>query len=156
MHESVVQQVWHLAESLASQEGVEIVDVEFRRENRGTVLRLYIDKAGGVTLDELGRTSRQLGDILDANDTVPGKYTLEVSSPGIYRRLRRPEHFARFMGKRVRVRATMPIEGRRSFLGTLTAVDAEAVEVSEATGSYRIRYADIAQANYEPEDIGEA
>lgn len=154
MHESVVQQVWHLAEPLVSQEGMEIVDVEFRRENHGMVLRLYIDRDGGVNLDALSRVSRQLGDVLDANEAVPGKYTLEVSSPGIYRRLRRPDHFARYIGKRVRIRAVAPLEGRRSFLGTLIAVDSEAVDVAEAGGTYRIRFADIAQANYEPETLG--
>jgi ribosome maturation factor RimP len=113
-----------------------------------------MDKAGGqgrVSLDELTRVSRQLGDVLDAHDAVPGSYNLEVSSPGINRRLRRPDHFRRYLGKKVRVRTAGPLEGRRAFLGVLQAVDADAIVVGEPGDSHSIRFAEIAQANYEPE-----
>ncbi len=128
-----------------------MVDVEFRRESRGMVLRLYLDREGGVSLDDLSRVSRQLGDLLDVHDTVPGPYTLEVSSPGINRRLRRPDHFRRYLGKRVRVRTAGPIEGRRGFVGTLQSVEADGIVLAEAGQSHAIRFADIAQANYEAE-----
>ena len=104
MNETVAERVWEIAEPLVTHEGLEMVDVEFRRESRGMVLRLYLDRESGVSLDDLSRVSRQLGDLLDVHDAVPGPYTLEVSSPGINRRLRRPEHFLRYLGKRVRVR----------------------------------------------------
>jgi ribosome maturation factor RimP len=114
-------------------------------------LRLFLDRAagGGVNLDDLARVSRQLGDLLDVHDVVPGTYTLEVSSPGINRRLRVPEHFRRYLGKRVRVRSVEPIAGRRSFAGVLEDVEADGVRVGDASGSHFIRFADIAQANYE-------
>jgi len=154
MQETVTERVWQLAEPLVTQEGLEIVDVEFRRENRGLVLRFYLDRAagvGGVSLDELTRVSRQLGDLLDVHDAVPGSYNLEVSSPGINRRLRRPEHFRRYIGKRVRVRTAEPLDGRRSFVGLLEAVTTDGVVVRDTVAAYSIRFAEIAQANYEAE-----
>jgi len=154
MNEAVVQRVWELADPLVTDEGLEMVDVEFRRESRGMILRVFLDRDGGVNLDDLTRVSRQLGDLLDVHNAVPGQYTLELSSPGINRRLRRPEHFARYLGKTVRVRTSVPIEGRRNFLGALAAVDAEAIRVRDADGEYRIPFPEIAQANYEPEVHG--
>jgi ribosome maturation factor RimP len=151
MNEMVAERVWEIAEPLVTHEGLEMVDVEFRRESRGTILRLYLDREGGVSLDDLSRVSRQLGDLLDVHDAVPGPYTLEVSSPGINRRLRRPEHFRRYLGKRVRVRTAGPVAGRRGFVGTLQSVDAEGIVVEEEAVSHRIRFIEIAQANYEPQ-----
>ena len=92
--------VWDIAEPIALELGLELVDIEYRREGRGAVLRLLIDKSrGGVTLDELTAVSRQLSDVLDVrDDAVSGAYTLEVSSPGINRPLTRPSHFPAFVG----------------------------------------------------------
>ena len=149
MERSVVERVWELAEPLVAREGMEIVDIDYRREGRGTVLRLYLDREGGVSLDDLSHMSRRLGDLLDVHDLVLGRYTLELSSPGINRRLRRPEHFRRYLGKPVRVRTVARHEGRRSFLGPLVAVEADAVSVSTPEGVQAIRFEDIAQANYE-------
>src|SRR6188508_3828094 len=90
--------VWAIAEPIALELGLELVDIELRREGRGNVLRLLIDKTGGVSLDELTAVSRQVSDVLDVrDDAVPGQYTLEVSSPGINRPLTRPSHFPPFV-----------------------------------------------------------
>ncbi len=151
MNETVAERVWEIAEPLVTHEGLEMVDVEFRGESRGMTLRLFLDREGGVSLDDLTRVSRQLGDLLDVHNAVPGAYTLEVSSPGINRRLRRPDHFRRYVGKRVRVRTVGPIEGRRNFVGILQSVDAEAIVVGEPDRDDTIRFSEIAQANYEPE-----
>lgn len=149
MSETVAERVWQVAAPLVTDEGLEVVDVEYRRESRGWVLRLFVDREGGVSLDDLTRVSRQLGDILDANDVVPGSYTLEMSSPGINRRLRLPEHFSRYIGEKVRVKLTSPQDGRRVFVGTLESVEASGIRVSDQSGSHFIAFADIAQANYE-------
>lgn len=149
MERSVVKRVWELAEPLVTREGMEIVDIDYRHEGHGTVLRLYLDREGGVSLDDLGPMSRCLGDVLDVYDIIPGRYTLELSSPGINRRLRRPEHFRRYLGKRVRVRTVARHDGRRSFLGTLLAVEADAIIIETPEGAQTIRLEDIAQANYE-------
>jgi ribosome maturation factor RimP len=154
MNETVAEQAWHIAEPLVREEGLEIVDVEYRRESRGMVLRYYLDRdggTGGVSLDDLTRVSRQLGDLLDVHDTVPGSYNLEVSSPGINRRLRRPDHFRRYLGKPIRVRTVAPVNGRRSFVGVLTAVEGEGIVLREGETGHALRFGDIAQANYEAE-----
>jgi len=151
MNETVAERVWKIAEPLVTDEGMEMVDVEFRRESHGTVLRLYLDRDGGVSLDDLTRVSRQVGDLLDVHNAVPGAYTLEVSSPGIDRRLRRADHFERYLGQKVRVRTQAPLDGRRVFVGPLTAVDAEGITVVQDGVPCVIRFAEIAQANYEPE-----
>ncbi len=154
MNGTVTARVWELADPVVTHEGLELVDVEFRREQHGTVLRVFIDRAGGeggVSLDDLTRVSRQLSDLLDVHDVVTGPYNLEVSSPGIDRRLRRPEQFQRYLGKTVQVRTAEPIDGRRVFTGILTAVDADAIVLALDGGSYSIRIAEIARANYQPE-----
>ncbi len=151
MNETVAERVWKIAEPLVTDEGMELVDVEFRRESHGTVLRLYLDRDGGVNLEDLTRVSRQVGDLLDVHDAVPGSYTLEVSSPGINRRLRRAQHFERYLGQRIRVRTQAPLDGRRVFVGLLTAVDADGITVQQDGVPCPIRFAEIAQANYEPE-----
>ena len=149
MKETVAERVWEVAEPLVMEEGLEIVDVEHRRESRGWVLRLFVDREGGISLDDLTRVSRQLGDVLDAHDVVPGAYTLELSSPGINRRLRRPQHFSRYIGGKVRVKVTAPQNGRRVFVGTLESVDESGIRVSDQTGVHVIAFGNIAQANYE-------
>lgn len=154
MNETVAERVWAIAEPLVTHEDLEIVDVEFRRETRGMVLRLYLDRrggVGGVSLDDLTRVSRQLGDVLDVHNAIPGSYNLEVSSPGINRRLRRPDHFQRYLGKKVRVRTAGPLDGRRAFVGVLEAVNSDGIVMGTTAGSHTIRFAEIAQANYEAE-----
>jgi ribosome maturation factor RimP len=130
---------------------MEIVDIEFRHEgNRGgRVLRLYMDKDGGPNVDDLSRVSRQLGDLLDAQDTIDGAYNLEVSSPGINRPLRKPEHFLRFVGKRIRIRTRDLIDGRRSFLGVLDEVAGNSVCLTQEGKQYWIPFSVIEKSNYE-------
>lgn len=129
---------------------MEIVDIEYRREGRGNVLRFYLDRPeGGVTLDELSVMSRRLGDLVEVHEIVPGSYTLEVSSPGINRRLRQPDHFRRYIGEQVRVRTVEPIATRRTFVGTLQAVQAEGIVVDAGGTEHFIAFDNIAQANYE-------
>jgi len=149
--DATVKRVWELAAPLINSEGLEIVDIEFRHEGSrgGKVLRLYLDKEGGPSVDDLSRVSRQLSELLDARDVVPGTYTLEVSSPGINRPLKRPEHFARFVGKRIRVRTRDSIDGRRSFLGTLQEVLENQITLKQEGAQYRIPFAAIEKSNYE-------
>lgn len=148
--DSTVSRVWEIASPLVADEGLEIFDIEFRREGRGGwVLRLYLDKEGGPNLDDLTRVSRQLGDLLDVHDVLQRSYTLEVSSPGVNRILKRPEHFTRFLGKRIRVRTRERIEGRRSFLGHLKESTEDGIVVSNEDVELYIPYGMIEKANYE-------
>ncbi len=146
--------IWDIAEPIALELGLELVDVEHRREGRGAVLRLLVDRTGGgVTLDELTAVSRQVSDVLDVReDAVPGGYTLEVSSPGINRPLTRPSHFPPFIGKRVHVKTRRPIGDRHSFRGVLTAADANGITVTgDDRAAHAIPFEAIARANYQHE-----
>lgn len=146
--------VWAIAEPIALELGLELVDIEFHREGRGNVLRLLIDKTGGrVSLDELTAVSRQVSDVLDVrDDAAPGQYTLEVSSPGINRPLTRPSHFPPFVGKRVHVQTRKDIGARHSFRGVLTAVDAEGVTITgDDREAHVIAFDAIVRANYQHE-----
>ena len=151
MQSDMIQRIWAQVEPVAAEDGLEVVDIELHREGRGNTLRVYLDQAGGgrIDLDALTRVSRQLGDLLDTYDLIPGPYNLEVSSPGVNRRLRLPEHFRRYIGGKVRVRTSEPINGRRSFLGTLQAVEPDGVVVAEDGREDLIPFAIIAHANYE-------
>ena len=149
--DATLGRLWELVAPLAENEGMEIVDIELRHERSrgGRVLRLYLDKAGGPTVDDLSRVSRQLSELLDSQDVVSGAYTLEVSSPGINRPLKRPEHFARYIGKRVRIRTRDLIGGKRSFLGILQDVAGESITVAQEGTRYDIPFAAIEKSNYE-------
>jgi ribosome maturation factor RimP len=149
--DATLRRVWELAIPLAQAEGMEIVDIEFRHEGSrgGRVLRLYVDKQGGPNVDDLSRVSRQLSEVLDAQDTIDGAYTLEVSSPGINRPLKKPEHFSRFVGKRIRIRTRDLIEGRRSFLGILDEVAGNSVRLTQEGKQYWIPFSMIEKSNYE-------
>jgi ribosome maturation factor RimP len=149
--DATITRVWELAAPLAQAEGMEIVDIEFRHEGSrgGRVLRLYMDKESGPNVDDLSRVSRQLSEVLDVQDTIDGAYTLEVSSPGINRPLRKPEHFARFVGKRIRIRTRDLIDGRRSFLGILNEVAGNSVCLVQEGKQYWIPFSMIEKSNYE-------
>ena len=146
-----VARVWDLAAPVATGEGLEIVEIQFRYEGGrgGKVLRLFLDKEGGPSLDDLTRVSRQLSDLLDVHEPLEGPYTLEVSSPGINRPLAKPDHFSRFVGKRIRVRTREKIEGRRSFLGVLQGANEERIIIAQEQAEYSIPFSLIEKANYE-------
>ncbi len=143
--------MWELAAPVAEDEGMEILEIELRHEGRrgGRVLRLYLDKEGGPSLDDLTRVSRQLSDLLDVHEAVGGPYTLEVSSPGINRLLKKPEHFVRFTGRRIRVRTRELLGGRRSFLGLLKEVRGEEIVIFQEGMEFHIPFAAIERSNYE-------
>ena len=146
-----VSRIWELATQIADGEAMEVIDVELRREGTraGRVLRVYLDKEGGPNVDDLGRVSRQLSELLDSQDIVEGSYTLEVSSPGINRPLKKPEHFQRFIGKRVRIRTGDMIDGRRSFLGILSEVSGDTIRIEVEGKPYQIPFCTIEKSNYE-------
>jgi ribosome maturation factor RimP len=149
--DATLAQIWELAAAIAETDGKEIVDIEFHPEGSrsGRVLRVYIDKPGGTSLEELTQVSRQLSEQLDTLDLIESAYTLEVSSPGINRPLRRPEHFTPFIGKRIRVRTRDMIEGRRSCLGILQEAGADKIKLMQDRAEYEIPFSTIEKSNYE-------
>ena len=150
---AVTQRIWELAEPVALAAGLELVDVQYRPEGGRLVLRLLLDRPdGGVTLDEITRTARELGDVLDAHDPVPGRYHLECSSPGLNRPLVREAHYARAVGKQVRVRTREPLNARRQFRGRLASVSPDGVTlVEQGDVSAFIPFVAIERANVEYE-----
>lgn len=122
MYEDVLGQVGPKLERIVEFAGMELVHVEARRESGGMVLRLYIDREGGVTLDDCARVSRQVSAELDADDPLPGRYILEVSSPGLDRPLSKERDFQRFSGQTVRIVTAAPLQGQRHFKGRLNGL----------------------------------
>jgi len=141
-----------LVEPILAEQGLELVDVELRREGRGQMLRLLVDRDGGVDLEGLSSLSRELSVRLDVEEPITGPYTLEVSSPGINRPLRKPEHFLRYVGKRVRLRSHVPVNGQRNFSGTLVGAAAGGVTVRSESGvDTYVEFSNVEKANYEHE-----
>src|SRR3989337_223784 len=104
MSKEIVDRVHAIADPIFSNEGMELVEIEYRRESRGWVLRLYIDKEGGVTLDDCTHVNREVGRSLDVEDFITTPYTLEVSSPGLNRPLKNEKDFSRYLNHRVKVK----------------------------------------------------
>ena len=150
---AVTQRIWELAEPVVLAAGLELVDVQYRPEAGRMILRLLLDRPeGGVTLEDIARTARELGDVLDAHDPVPGRYHLECSSPGLNRPLVREAHYARAVGKQVRVRTRGPLGARRQFRGRLAAVTPDGVTVVEQGDvSAFVPFSAIERANIEYE-----
>jgi ribosome maturation factor RimP len=146
IRKQVQLRVEEMAEALLRAAGMNLVDLEYRREGRRWVLRVFIDKETGVTVDDCATVSRELGDLLDAKDVIPDAYMLEVSSPGLNRRVRKKEDFSRFAGRKVEVRLAVPQEGRRKIVGDILRIDGEAVVVAAGEGTYTIALGNIAQA----------
>ncbi len=126
---SYVNQVTQVAEDMFQGEGFELVHVEMVTWNRQTILRVYADKPGGITLDECAGISRQLGDLLDVHLPDMGSYRLEISSPGPHRPLKKKQDFHRFKGSCIRIETKTPIQGRRKFTGILEQILEEAVVI---------------------------
>jgi ribosome maturation factor RimP len=132
--------------------GMELVHLEMKREPGGLLVRLFIDKSGGVSLDDCARISRQLSGQLDLEDPIPGHYTLEVSSPGLDRPLYDDRDYVRFAGKQVRLSTFTPIEGRRHFVGRLVGLFDGAVRlVLEGDREIAIPRDQVAKARLEVE-----
>mgnify|MGYP001814256245 FL=1 len=127
--------------------GYELVDLEARLGGKGGLVRLYIDKPDGIDLDDCEKVSLAVSALLDVEDPIPGNYNLEVSSPGLDRKLTKVEHFQRVEGETVKVQMRFPIEGRRRFRGTLVSSDEEniVVEVDGESHSLPLKTIDTAR-----------
>ncbi len=136
-----------LAAGVALDEAVDVFDVEAVQEGPRTVIRIYIDRDGGVGIGDCESFSRRFGAILDVEDLVPGPYALEVSSPGVNRRLSKPRHFEAAHGRRVRVSVTEPVEGSRNFAGILRRTDDDGIDIERDGRTFRLPYRLIRKAN---------
>jgi len=147
----ILVKVRRVAERILESEGMELVDIEYRRERGGRVLRLIIDQEGGVTLDDCASISHELDRNLDVEDISPGPYTLEVSSPGLNRPLKKESDFHRFINRVVRVKTSSPVEDRRTFRGRLLACCDGFVEIEVERSVVKIPMDCIVKANLEYE-----
>jgi ribosome maturation factor RimP len=149
MEKEIVDRVRAVAEPVISDEGMELVDVEYRRESKGWVLRLYLDKEGGVTLDDCTRISQEVGRSLDVEDIIQGPYTLEVSSPGLTRPLKTEKDFMKYRHSLIKVRTLDPLGDRRQFKGRLVAVSGGRIEMEVEGRIYQIPLSNVGKANLE-------
>jgi ribosome maturation factor RimP len=140
-----------LLEPLLEQLGYELVDLELRPSQQGGALRVFIDLPGAgsgpatpqIGIEDCERASREVSALLDREDPIPGRYALEVSSPGFDRVLRKPEHYERFAGSRVKVELALPREGRRRYTGVLQRVDGLGIELQVDGQKVLLPFAEI-------------
>jgi len=151
----VVGRVTELAAPLAASLNLELVEVEYRQEGRQMVLRLFIDREGGVTLDDCASVSRELAEILDVEDFIQGHYNMEVSSPGINRPLKKEADYERFTGRLVKIRTFEPLADdagnkRKTFVGLLLGLEGGVVRLKLTEGQTAgIPLEKVAKANLE-------
>jgi ribosome maturation factor RimP len=146
MDREVITSLWALIEPVLEPEGIELAEVEFKLEGGRWVLRLYIDSARGVTLDDCEFVSRQVGALLDIKDPIPQAYVLEVSSPGINRVLRKEKDFNRFAGAPVRIKTRRKVGGRRNFQGILQGMEESKIILEMEGNRIEINAEDLEKA----------
>ena len=121
--------LWELFEPVVNGMGYDLIEIEHLPNPKHGILRLYIDKEEGIQLEDCSAVSHQISALIDVEDAVPGKYNLEVSSPGMDRPLRRIEDFQRFAGEEVKLKTSMEIDGRRNYKGKLIGVDDDQIVI---------------------------
>ncbi|MBI3548123.1 MAG: ribosome maturation factor RimP [Elusimicrobia bacterium] len=138
-------------QGVLEQESVELVDLKFVQEHGRMVLRFFLDKTGGITLDDCAYMSNRIGSMLDMTDLIPTAYTLEVSSPGVDRVLKREKDFLRFVGHRAKVRLKAPLEGRRNFMGYVKTLENGSVVLEAGEQTVTLPLTDIEEARLSPD-----
>ena len=149
--EKLLEEVRQVIEPLLQSQGFELVDLEYQREPQGWILRIYLDREGGVTLDDCADVSGEIGAVLEVKDVIPNPYVLEVSSPGLTRPLKKPEDFNKFSNRLVKIKLYEPLEGRKNFKGTLLGLGGEKVRLEVEGRVYELPLQGIAKANLEIE-----
>ncbi|AIH03689.1 MULTISPECIES: ribosome maturation factor RimP [Thermodesulfobacterium] len=145
------EKIRELIETPILKKGIELVDLEWKRERTGWVLRLFIDKPGGVTIGDCAKISEIVGKILDKEDLIHHSYNLEVSSPGIERPLVKKEDFERFRGEKAKVVLKTPLEGRKNFSGIILGIEEEFLLLEVDQKVWRLPLGEIKKANLQPE-----
>jgi ribosome maturation factor RimP len=160
-----IDKIREIAERVAQSSGLELVDLELLGGGKARMLRVYIDKPGGVTHDDCSNFSREAGTIFDVEDAVPGSsYTLEVSSPGLDRKLSKPQDFERFVGSLMKLMTRDPVDGNRHFEGRLKSFEDSRLKLEltarkkskkhqevEAGTEVEIAFGNVEKANLVPE-----
>jgi len=146
--EAIINRITELIQPYLAAQGVELVEMELTRPQRGrATLRLFVDRpGGGITLDEITRVSRVVGELLDVHDPISSSYTLEVSSPGLTRALTKPQDYERYTGRLVRLTTRGPWQGKQVHRGILKGLANDEVSLEEDQALVRIPLAEIAKA----------
>lgn len=146
--EEIIHRITELIQPYLMAQGVELVDLELTQPQRGrSTLRLFVDRPqGGITLDEITRVSRVVGELLDVHDPISSSYTLEVSSPGLTRKLKKPQDYERYAGRLVRLTTRGPWQGKQVHRGILKGLANEEVSLEEDQELVRIPLREIAKA----------
>lgn len=148
---SAVGQVTDLVKPLIEAEGMELVEVEFVRSRGGRILRIFIDKPGGVTIEDCAQVSHRVGDVLDMEDPIAESYTLEVSSPGLDRQLKSEADYRRYSGRKIRVITTTGIDGKNVHIGRLMEFNGDTLKVDVDGKAANIPLRLVSKARLEPE-----
>jgi ribosome maturation factor RimP len=147
----VEEQIQRIVES----EGLELVHIDYRKQGRGYLLRVDIDKDGGVTLEDCQNVSQQVSTWLDVEDPIPAEYELQVSSPGLDRKFYKPSDYQKFLGRLVRIKTSRPVRGLHVVVGRLKQFDGETIVVTDPAAKkdpeYSIPLADIKETRLEVE-----
>ena len=143
--------LWELFEPVVNGMGYDLIEIEHFPNPKHGVLRLYIDKEDGITIDDCSDVSRQISALIDVEDPVRGQFNLEVSSPGMDRPLRRVKDFQQFTGSKVKLKTIMPFEGQRNFSGRLLEADEESVVIETDTEEITIPMSALDKARVIPE-----
>lgn len=151
MTEAVVGTITSMVKPILQEKDLELVDVLFRREGGGWVLRLVIDNENGVTLDHCTAISREISQLLDIEDVIEQAYNLEVSSPGLDRPLKSLNDFQRFAGRKAKVTTREPIDGNHVFIGKIVRVDDQSIIIEVGQQELCIPYEEVAKARLEVE-----
>ncbi len=147
--QNIISNIKELLEPILIDKDIELFDIEVKGLGGKGVLRVFIDKEEGVTIDDCTKISRELGMLLDVHDVIPGSYNLEVSSPGLTRPLKRPGDYIRFKGKTVKIKTIEDIENKKVFIGKLLGFIDETVSIETEGVEYLIPYNNIEKANLE-------
>ncbi|HAP66238.1 MAG TPA: ribosome maturation factor RimP [Nitrospinae bacterium] len=145
----VTMAVENLVKPLVESEKMELVDVEYRKEGKAWYLRIFIDKDGGVKIDDCQNISYQIEKLLDVEDIIPHSYTLEVSSPGIERPLKKLKDYERFREKLAKIYLYSPVNNKKNLVGKIIDVEGDAISIEEKDGKeiIKVNYKDISKAN---------
>jgi ribosome maturation factor RimP len=142
-----VEKIEGVLTPILQEDGLELVEIEFRPSGKRWLLRIFIDKKGGVTIDDCARVSRELGRILDVDDILEHAYTLEVSSPGLTRPLKRIEDFERYKGRICKIVTREAIDDGNQFEGEIIDVQGDVVEIKGKLGIFTIPICAIKKAH---------
>ncbi len=148
----LIEQIEQVTGPVLAENKADLVDLHFVHEHGGWVLRFFLDKEGGITLDDCATLSHRIGDVLDTANIISQSYALEVSSPGLHRPLKKEKDFQKFVGERVDITLFAPIEGRRHFKGSIhSASEGVVVVKDEEERVYTLPLIGIAKAKLDPD-----